>query len=167
VKLDAIDLRILAILQRDGRITKLKLAEEVHLSPSACWARMTRLEEAGIISGYAARLDIGRVVRIETVLTEITLNRHRREDFETFERHVRGLPDIVECHATGGGVDYIAKFVVTDIDRYQRLMDALLGADLGIERYFTYVVTRTVKQPAPLPLDILLEQTDDGPRSGV
>lgn len=156
MKLDAIDLRILSVLQRDGRITKIKLAEAVHLSPSACWSRLVRLEAAGIIAGYAARLDLGAIRRAETVLTEITLSRHRQADFDAFERYVAGLPEVVECHATGGGIDYLVKFVVTDIDRYQRLMDELLSAGIGIERYFTYVVTRTVKAAGPLPLERLL-----------
>ncbi len=157
MKLDPIDLKILAALQCNGRMTKLKLAEKVNLSPSACWSRLTRLEAAGVISGYTARINAAAVVKVETILTEITLNRHRHQDFEAFESYVVDIPEIVECHATGGGVDYVAKFVVRDIDRYQGLMDAFLNADLSIERYFTYVVTRTVKQEAPLPLTVLAD----------
>ncbi len=156
LKLDGIDLRILSALQRDGRMTKLKLAEAANLSPSACWSRLERLEKAGIVAGYAARIDLGAIVRVETVLTEITLTRHRQGDFDSFERYVAKVPEIVECHATGGGIDYLAKFIVSDIERYQRLMDDLLEAGIGIERYFTYVVTRTVKQGGPLPLEALL-----------
>jgi Lrp/AsnC family transcriptional regulator, regulator of ectoine-degradation genes len=158
LKLDAIDLRILSALQRDGRITKLRLAQAVHLSPSACWSRLERLEAAGVIAGYAAQLDLGAIRRAETILTEVTLSRHRQADFAAFERYVAGLPEAVECHATGGGIDYLVKFVVTDIDRYQRLMDELLDAGIGIERYFTYVVTRTVKAGGLLPLEQLLKE---------
>jgi Lrp/AsnC family transcriptional regulator, regulator of ectoine-degradation genes len=158
VKLDAIDLRILSVLQQDGRITKLKLAEAVNLSASACWSRLKRLEAAGVIAGYSARLDPAAVGRAETVLTEITLSRHRRADFDAFERYVLRLPEVVECHATGGGIDYLVKFMVADIGRYQRLMDELLSAGIGIERYFTYVVTRTVKAGGPLPFDQLLAE---------
>ena len=77
-----------------------------------------------------------------------------REDFEVFERAVRQVPEIVECLATGGGIDYLLKIVSPDIDAYQRLIDELLTANIGIDRYFTYVVTRTVKSAAQAPVEL-------------
>ncbi len=80
------------------------------------------------------------------MLVEVTLRSHRQADFDRFERAVRDLPEIVACWSVGGGVDYLLKVVCRDIDAYQRLIDGLLARELGIERYFTYIVTRTVKE---------------------
>jgi Lrp/AsnC family transcriptional regulator of ectoine degradation len=145
LKLDKIDLNILAALQRDGRITKLKLAEAASLSAAACWERLRRLEEAGVISGYSAGIDAARLGRFATILVEITLKSHRQDDFRRFEAMVMREPAIVGCDAVGGGVDYILRIVAADIDAYQRLIDRLLTDDLGIDRYFTYIVTKTIK----------------------
>ena len=153
-RLDAIDLRILATLQNEGRITKLALAERVNLSPTPCWERLKRLEKAGFIKGYRGEIDLAKLGGATTVLVEITLKQHRFEDFAIFERATRRVPEIVECLATGGGIDYMLKIVISDIDAYQRLMDELLTAGIGIDRYFTYVVTRTVKSAAQPPVEV-------------
>ncbi|EWY36692.1 AsnC family transcriptional regulator [Skermanella stibiiresistens SB22] len=157
MKLDELDIKILAALQREGRMTKLKLAETINLSPTPCWERLRRLEQAGIISGYHARLDLDKLARATLVLVEVTLKRHQHADFQRFETAVRDVPEIVECYATGGGLDYVMKVVVRDVDAYQRLIDRLLIEDIGIDRYFTYIVTKPVKQSAGLPLDSLLD----------
>jgi Lrp/AsnC family transcriptional regulator, regulator of ectoine-degradation genes len=143
--LDKIDLKILAALQSDGRMTKLRLAEVVNLSPTACWERLSRLEKSGVITGYGARINMDKVARRTTVLVEITLKSHRRADFQRFEAAILKEPSILSCDATGGGVDYILKVASDDIDAYQRLIDRLLALELGIDRYFTYIVTKTVK----------------------
>lgn len=158
MKLDAYDVRILATLQRDGRITKLKLAEAIGLSPSPCWERMKRLQQAGYIRGFHADIDVAKVLRITTLFVEVTLQNHAAEDFARFEAAVQEVPEIVECQAIGGGADYIMKVVTTDIDAYQDLIDRLLTAEVGIGRYFTYVVTKSVKRPREAPLEHLLEQ---------
>lgn len=146
MKLDKIDLNILSALQRDGRMTKLRLAEAVHLSPAACWERLRRLEKSGVIRGYTARIDMERIARRVTVLVEVTLKSHRQSDFNRFETAIAREPGIVSCHATGGGIDYIVKIIAPDIDAYQKTMDRLLISEVGIDRYFSYVVTKTVKE---------------------
>ncbi len=152
MKLDAIDLRILEVVQRDGRITKLKLAERVGLSPTPCWLRLRRLEQAGIISGYRAHLAPRHIGPITSFIVEVLLANHRQADFERFEKAVSARPEIESCWSVGGGVDYFMKVLTCDIDAYQRLIDQLLAAEIGIDRYFTYVVTRAVKENAPLPM---------------
>jgi Lrp/AsnC family transcriptional regulator of ectoine degradation len=152
LKLDAIDLKILMAVQQDGRITKLALAEKVGLSPTPCWLRLRKLEKAGIIGGYHARIEPRVIAPVASVLMEVTLGSHRQADFDRFERAVRELPEIVACWAVGGGVDYVLKVMTRDIDAYQRLVDGLLERDVGIDRYFTYIVTRTVKEDVVLPL---------------
>lgn len=155
MKLDAIDLRILEAVQRDGRITKLRLAELAGLSPTPCWLRLRKLEQAGIISGYHARLAPRRIAPIATVVMEVALANHRQADFDRFERAVSRLPQVQSCWSVGGGVDYFLKIITRDIDAYQRLVDQMLAADIGIDRYFTYIVTRTVKDEAAISPDLL------------
>lgn len=161
MKLDAYDVRILAALQRDGRMTKLRLAEEIGLSPSPCWERMRRLESAGLIRGYHADIDADRILHPATILVEITLRSHHAQDFERFQQAIANVNEIVECYATGGGIDYLMKVVALDIDHYQRIIDSLLEAEVGIDRYFTYIVTRQVKQAHGLPLVHLLQHAGD------
>src|SRR6187402_944931 len=91
-RLDGIDLRILEAIQKDGRITKLALAEAVGLSPTPCWVRLRRLEKAGIVTGYHARVALRSVAPVATVLMEVTLGSHRQADFDRFERAVRDIP---------------------------------------------------------------------------
>ncbi|MGY5810373.1 Lrp/AsnC family transcriptional regulator [Rhizobium sp. LEGMi198b] len=156
MKLDAIDLRILDAIQRDGRITKLALAEKVGLSPTPCWLRLRKLEKTGIITGYHAHLAPRRLAPVASVMVELTLANHRQSDFERFERAISSIPEIIACWSVGGGVDYILKIMTPNIDAYQRLIDGLLDRDLGIERYFTYIVTKTVKEETVLPIADLL-----------
>jgi Lrp/AsnC family transcriptional regulator of ectoine degradation len=160
MKLDPIDLRILDAVQRDGRITKLALAAKVGLSPTPCWTRLRRLEKAGLIAGYHARLNLRSVAPIAVVMMEVTLGAHRQADFDRFERAVRSVPEVVACWALGGGVDYLLKILTRDIDAYQRLVDSLLEQEIGIARYFTYIVTRAVKEDDALPLAELLPRTE-------
>ena len=155
-KLDAIDLKILDAIQRDGRITKLALAEQVGLSPTPCWMRLRKLEKAGIVSGYHARIAMRVVAPVATVLMEVTLASHRQADFDRFERAIRDIPEIVACWSVGGGVDYVLKVMARDIDAYQRLVDGLLDREIGIDRYFTYIVIKTVKDEIALPIADLL-----------
>ncbi|TIL44427.1 Lrp/AsnC family transcriptional regulator [Mesorhizobium sp.] len=157
-KLDPIDLKILDAIQRDGRITKLALAEKVGLSPTPCWVRLRNLERAGIVSGYHARIALRSLAPVATVLMEVTLSSHRQADFDRFERVIREIPEIVACWSVGGGVDYILKVMARDIDAYQRLVDSLLEREIGIDRYFTYIVTKAAKEDMVLPVASLLPE---------
>jgi Lrp/AsnC family transcriptional regulator of ectoine degradation len=112
------------------------------------------LEEAGVISGFSVGIDAAKIGRFITVLVEIMLKSHRQSDFQRLEAAVRREAAIVGCDAVGGGVDYLLRIVAPDIDAYQRLIDRLLSEDLGIDRYFTYVVTKTIKASG-FPLQIL------------
>jgi Lrp/AsnC family transcriptional regulator, regulator of ectoine-degradation genes len=154
MKLDAIDLRILDAVQKDGRITKLKLAETVGLSPTPCWLRLRKLEQAGLIAGYHARLAPRKIASFATVIVEVTLANHRQADFDRFERAIAATPEVIACWSVGGGVDYFLKVMARDIDAYQRLIDRMLADDIGIDRYFTYIVTRSVKDDGAIPIDL-------------
>src|SRR5207253_7884992 len=106
-KLDRIDLRILAQLQKNGRITNGELADAVGLSPSPCLIRVKRLEKAGYIAGYGAHVRLEKLGDTQTVFTEVTLSDHRREDFARFEASIRGIDEIVECHLVSGGDGFL------------------------------------------------------------
>lgn len=155
-RLDSYDLRILAALQRDGRISMPKLAREVHLSRTPCWERVQRLEAQGIIHHYATEIDIDRLLDLSKVVVEVTLKSHQAEDFERFEAMVRACPEIVECYAVAGDLDYLLTLRASLSD-CQRLIEGFLAVDKTIERYLTYIVTRPVKHSAGPPLEYLLK----------
>jgi len=147
--LDAADIRILAAIQKHGQLSKTKLAEIVNLSPTPCWARLDRLKAAGFIRGYHADIALDRIVDFTQVVVTVALRQHRKSDFDRFEAHIRELDEITECIATGGGMDYVMKVVVPGLPAFQSLMDSLLSADLGIDRYMTYIATRQIKAGQP------------------
>ncbi|MCX2722758.1 Lrp/AsnC family transcriptional regulator [Roseibium salinum] len=155
IKLDNRDLDILKVLSREGRISKADLAKRINLSPSPCWKRLERLESAGIIEGYSANISLKNLGPHVTVFVTVELEHHRAEYFQKFERAIREYEAVTACWAIGGGLDYLMQIVARDIDAYQRFMDALLDRELSVVRYFTYVVTKPVKQNAGLPLDDL------------
>lgn len=162
MRLDRYDLQILQILHQQGRITKSGLAEAINLSISPCWERVKRLEESGVIEGYGARINSELLFKRSPVLLEVSLKQHSAEAFQRFESAVQTCEEVVECYATGGGVDYILKVMCKDIDQYQRLIDHWLDSDLGIERYYTYIVTKTIKQQRQ-QLNFDQSLTDDKP----
>jgi len=142
-KLDRIDLKILAQLQKTGRITNVELAEAVCLSPSPCLTRVKRLEKAGYITGYGAQLNLHKLGEFLTVFTEVTLTEHRSGDFSRFETRIRKLDEIVECHLVSGGYDYLLKFITRGVAHYQSIIEDMLDGDYGIEKYFSYVVIKS------------------------
>ena len=142
-KLDRIDLKILAQLQRSGRITNVELADAVGLSPSPCLTRVKRLEQAGYITGYGAQINLHKLGEFLTVFTEVTLQDHRSPDFARFEAKIRTVDEIIECHLVSGGYDYLLKFVTPGVSHYQGLIEYLLESNIGIEKYFSYIVIKS------------------------
>ncbi len=161
LKLDAVDLRILEAVQENARITKIALAEKVGLSPTPCWLRLRKLEEAGVVTGYHARIAFRKIAPIAHIMVQITLGNHRQSDFDRFERAITVIPEIVSCWSVGGGVDYFLMIMARDVDAYQGLIDRLLDQNIGIERYFTYIVTKLVKdERTGTPLSILADDIE-------
>ena len=149
LRLDATDIRILGAIQKHGPLSKTKLAEMVNLSPSPCWARMSKLKAAGFIRGYHADLALERICDFTQVIVTVSLTHHRKSDFDRFEARIRRLDEVTECIATGGGMDYVLKVFTPSLAAFQALMESLLAAELGIERYMTYIATREVKSAQP------------------
>ncbi|WP_292325106.1 Lrp/AsnC family transcriptional regulator [Mesorhizobium sp.] len=156
-KLDTFDLRILEVLQRDGRISNQRLADEIALSPSACYERVKRLERAGYISSYRAKVQFDKIATTCTNIVTVSLNTHRSQDFRRFETVVRNIPEIVSCYEVGGGVDYVLTVVTISIQHYQDIIDRILESEAGVERYTTCIVLREVKENAGLPIRHLLD----------
>jgi len=158
-RLDAIDIRILGAVQKHGQLSKTRLAEIVNLSPTPCWARLTKLKAAGLIRGYHADIALGNIGNLTQVVVTVSLTHHRRADFERFETRMQNLDEVVECIATGGGMDYVLKVVCPSLADFQKLMESMLEDDLGVDRYMTYIVTREIKSGPP-NLARLLAGTD-------
>ncbi|MFN3276893.1 MAG: Lrp/AsnC family transcriptional regulator [Paracoccus hibiscisoli] len=152
MKLDRIDIRILHELQKNGRITNVELADLVHLSPSPCLMRVKKLQQAGYITGYSALIDIAKLGPTLTVFTEVTLKNHRQIDFARFQQALEKIDEAVECHLISGGYDYLVKFVTAGISDYQAVMERLIDAEVGIDKYFSFVVIKTPFAKPHLPL---------------
>lgn len=116
MKLDARDIAILRVLARDGRITKARLAERVGLSASPCWERLRKLEQAGLIEGYGARINLKKLGPNVTVFVVAELADHTPASFRAFEDSVQRHDEITACWALGGGFDYLLQIVTTEID---------------------------------------------------
>ena len=151
-KLDRIDLKILAQLQENGRISNVDLANRVGLSSSPCLQRVKRLEQAGYIESYGAQLRLDKLGDLLMVFTEVTLSDHRTSDFARFEAAIRKVEEVVECHLVSGGYDYLLKFMARSIADYQQTIERVLESEIGIEKYFSYVVMKPIFQRHALPL---------------
>lgn len=152
MEIDEADRRILAVLQKHARITNAELSERVHLSASACHRRVQRLEAAGIISAYVALLDTRRVGRPSTVFVEIKLSGQSDEVLEAFERHVRRIPDVLECHLMAGTADFLLKVLARDTDDFARIHRQHLSRLPGVVQMQSSFALRTVVQTTAIPL---------------
>jgi len=151
VKLDRTDQKILASLQENGRITNAELAERVNLSASACLRRVQRLERAGVISGYAAQVDVATLGLDLQVFVRVQLKQHDSATVEAFARQVNGWDEVAACHALAGDMDYLLHVYVSDLAHFSRfLLDRLLNTD-GVADVNSSFVLRTVKQVPSVP----------------
>jgi DNA-binding Lrp family transcriptional regulator len=155
MKLDRIDIKILYELQKNGRITNVELAELVNLSPSPCLMRVKKLQSEGYIEGYSAQINVGKLGQTLTVFTEITLKNHRQIDFARFLAAIEKVDQVIECHLVSGGYDYLLKFVTAGIGEYQTIMERLTDMDVGIDKYFSFVVLKSPIVKAHMPLTSL------------
>jgi len=150
--LDRIDRKILAILQDDGRIANLKLAESVALSPTAVLARVQRLTRDGFILGYEARLNPLKLGAGMLVFVEVLLDRTTPNVFDQFKAAVQVRPEIMECHMVAGGFDYLLKTRTADMNAYREFAGAVLWQLPGVRETRTYAVMEEVKHTTRLPL---------------
>ncbi|WP_439138793.1 Lrp/AsnC family transcriptional regulator [Roseicyclus sp.] len=147
--LDTTDIRILSAVQSHGQLSKTRLSEIVNISPTPCWARLDRLKAAGLIRGYHGVIALERICDFAQVMVTVSLAQHRKVDFDRFEAWVTKHDAITECVATGGGMDYVLKTISPTLASFQALMQDMLEADLGVDRYMTYIATRVIKAGRP------------------
>ena len=150
--MDAIDRRILRALARNGRLSNAELAEAVGLSPSPCWTRVRRLEQAGVIRGYAALLDQTALGLPDTVFIEVMMDRHDEANLRRFEEAVQAMPEVLECHLVTGEYDYVIKAAVAGTSGYEALLRERLYRLPGIRHTRTSFALRSLKSVgSPLP----------------
>ncbi len=159
--LDAIDIRILNAIQNHGQLSKIALSEMVDLSPTPCWNRLTKLKRAGLIQGFYADIDIRQIAEVTEVVVTVSLKQHQKSDFERFESHINAIDEVISCVATGGGFDYIMNVVSPSLSSFQETMEQLVEAEIGIDRYITYFVTRKVKNQRPNLIKAFVKDNDN------
>lgn len=150
--LDRIDLRILDALQRDGRLSNLKLADKVALSPTAVLARVQRLTRDGFILSYHAELNPDKLGRGLVVFVEVLLDRTTPNVFDEFKAAVQVHDEIMECHMVAGGFDYLLKTRMADMAAYRAFAGRVLWQLPGVRETRTYAVMEEVKSGTALPL---------------
>jgi Lrp/AsnC family transcriptional regulator, leucine-responsive regulatory protein len=148
--LDRTDRRILALLQADGRLSNLKLAESVNLSPTAVLERVRRLTREGYILGYEARLNPTLLGAGLMVFVEVLLDRTVQDVMDTFRAAVQVRPEILECHLVAGGFDYLLKTRVADMAAYREFIGSVIWTLPGVRETRTYVVMEEVKNTAAI-----------------
>lgn len=144
--LDDTDRKILRVLAQDGRVSNQKLAEQVHLSATPCWNRVKALEEAGVISGYAAILDQHALGLPDVVIIEVTLDRHDDEIFGRFGEALAELPEVMEAYLVTGEYDYLIKVAVTGTEGYERFLRQKLYKLPGIRHSRSTFALRCLKR---------------------
>ncbi|NNM65292.1 MAG: AsnC family transcriptional regulator [Burkholderiales bacterium] len=151
--LDRVDRRILALLQSDGRMSNLALAQAVHLSPTAVLERVRRLVREKFILGYEARLNPQRLSAALLVFIEVVLDRTTPDVFEQFKTAVQARPEIMECHMVAGGFDYLLKTRVADMPAYREFLGSVLLSLPGVRETHTYAVMEEVKNSQALQVE--------------
>lgn len=152
ISMDAIDRRILAALQEDGRLTNVELADRVGLSPSPCLRRMKRLEQEGVIRGYRPVIDRRAVSLGLTIFTEIKVDRHTRANADALQKALEVIPEIVSCHMVSGAPDFIAEIVVPDLAAYEALLSNVLLELPMVADIRSNFSMRAVKTDGRLPI---------------
>ena len=150
--LDSRDRRILAELQRDGRLTTQELADRVGMSGSAVWRRVKALEEAGVIDRYAVIVDAKKAGFGLACMVHLSLARHEQAHVENFVREVQRHPEVLECFATSGEADFHLRVVVEDIDDYNRFLDEFIFRLPGVSQVRSNIVLKEIKADTALPL---------------
>lgn len=156
-KINKTDLKILNILQKNARITNQQLAEQVHLSASACLSRVKRLESEGVLKRYITEIDLEKLAPHVEAFAEVTLENHAPEDFERFDAAIEKVAEVTDSYKISGAYDYLLKFVCTDVKRYNRVSDELIKTGIGIGKMSTLIILERTKDFSGYPLDLLID----------
>ncbi len=150
--IDRIDRQILSLLQEDGRMTNVDLAERVGLTAPPCLRRVRALEESGAIRGYHADLDAARLGYPITVFAMVSLRSQAERDLAAFEDHVAAIPEIRECHMLNGEIDFILKIVASDLKSFQEILTTHLTPAPNVASVKTSLTIRTAKSQTGVPI---------------
>ena len=150
--MDALDRKILAELQKDGRLTVTELAGRVGLSLSPCHRRLRALEQSGAISGYHAHLDANALGLTFEALVFVTMRAGDRDTVDAFEQAVAAIPDVLQAQRLFGDPDYLLRIITRDLPAYQKLYDNRLATLPGVQRLSSTLVMKSVVENRPLPL---------------
>lgn len=145
-ELDAIDLRILDLLQQEGRITMTELGERIGLSTSPCSQRVKRLEQLGVITGYHAKLNPVAVDKALLVFVEITLSEKSEQIFKQVRDELEHIPEVLECHLVSGSFDYLVKARLGEMSEYRHLLGSMLKRIPVAAQSNSYVVMEEIKE---------------------
>jgi DNA-binding Lrp family transcriptional regulator len=152
INFDAIDLKLLAELQENGRITNVELAAKVGLTAPPCLRRMRTLEQSGAIRGYHAEIDPAVMGYSIMVFAMVSLKSQAEEDLRAFESHVRSLPQVRECHMLNGEIDFILKIVAHDLQTFQEFLTSQLTSAPNVSSVKTSLTIRTAKDDPGVPV---------------
>ena len=153
MRFDEIDVRILGLLQDNGRMTNVELAERVGLTAPPCLRRVRALEQQGAISGYHAALDPAALGYNLTVFAMVSLKSQAESDLRAFEQLVAGIPEVRECHMLNGEIDFILKIVSKDLQSFQEFLTSKLTPAPNVASVKTSLTIRTAKNEPGVPLD--------------
>jgi DNA-binding Lrp family transcriptional regulator len=146
---DAVDRRIIAELQRDGRLSNVELAERIGLTPAPCLRRVKRLESDGVVLGYTARINPRAVGRGFEVLVNVDLTRKDRATFEAFEGAAAALDEVIEIRRMFGLPDYVLRVATASIESYETLVFTRLGDIPGVDKLDSHITMKLIKSPDP------------------
>jgi len=155
LKLDAIDRKLLMLLQKDCRMKIKDLAVHLNLSTTPTFERIKKLEKEGLIEGYSARLNAKKIGLKQTVFIAISLQGHTRSYLEKFVKEINDFPEVIECHRVSGSFDYLLKLVVEDIEAYERFIVSKLTLLPYLGNVQSHIVLSSSKQTNELDLSFL------------
>jgi len=151
--LDKIDRKLLAELQNNGRITNVELAQRVGLTAPPCLRRVRALEESGVIRGYHAEIDAGKLGYTITVFAMVSLKSQAEDSLRQFEDHISKLPEVRECHMLNGEIDFILKIVSPDLQSFQDFLTSKLTPAPNVASVKTSLTIRSAKYLPGVPLE--------------
>ena len=152
---DTLDLKILAAMQTDPKLSNNEIAERVGSSASSVWRRIKSMEDAGILAGHFLRMSAERLGFQETILVQVSLNHHTDKHTDEFAKLVRGCPEILECYVTTGEGDYLLKVLARDIRSYRQFLQRKLMNQSFIGKVQSQVVMEKVKEEISIPVELV------------
>jgi DNA-binding Lrp family transcriptional regulator len=151
-KLDQLDKKILAILQKNAKITNAQLSKEIGLSPAPTLERVKKLEQTGVIQSYHAKLDPSKIGLGVSTFVHVGLKGHNKENINTFLNAIQGIDEITECHHVTGSGDFVLKIIAPDINSYQRLMLEKVSEIPVVDNLQSMVILSTLKETKSMPV---------------